>query len=707
MYLANATLDFTLGLVLLPVWVLAALAVRRLATRPDARRLRRGARIAAVLVVLALLLSAGRLYTFVQLATINWEFVQDRRAVTVLLLLLPGALATLVLSARRVFAAARRSGPDEPTELATPLVTFPPQLAAFGALGGFFEQFLPPHRSAWLNYAVYGLVLIAGGLLLAVRTRRRADRLTGRRAAPQRPRGRRVAVRLATTVVVVGVLATLVTTASQRSKFPDTFSMMKGTMDYGGGTTFAAGHEGHHAAGTSTGAEHASTHDHGPGKSAGAGTVSVDDLKGPEGTPDRRYTLTAREAKIKLASGRTVDAWTFNGQIPGPELRMKQGELVEITVVNRMKKTPVSVHWHGLDVPNGEDGVAGVTQDATRPGGTHTYRFRVKESGTFWYHSHQAASEQVHRGLFGPLVIDPAEPPARPADQDVTVTAHTWDTSKGAATALGTADALDRRTAKPGQKMRLRLVNSDDNTRVFTLTGTPYKVVSIDGMDINEPGELTGRRLVLAGAGRMDLEFTMPDTPVRLASEDAKDAGIAFSADGRGSVDPDFGGPEFDKTSYGKPAPAPFDENTEYDRTFDLVFDDWLGFYDGKFALRQTINGRVFPDAPMLMVKEGELIRVRFLNRGQEDHPMHLHGHHVMVLSRDGKPVTGSPIWQDTVLVRPGEEWEIAFKADNPGIWMDHCHNLLHATLGMVMHVAYENVTTPYHVGGKAGNRPD
>ncbi|WMX44544.1 multicopper oxidase family protein [Streptomyces roseicoloratus] len=497
--------------------------------------------------------------------------------------------------------------------------------------------------------------------------------------------------------------------------------MMKGTMDYGGGTVFAAeGHDGHgaHAGhqGSATGTN-ANTHAlgvHGSGHPAGhsAGTpaaapVSVDALKGPKtGTPDRRFTLTAQEAKVRLSSGRTVDAWTFNGQIPGPELRMKQGELVEITLVNKLKDTPVSTHWHGLDVPNGEDGVAGVTQDAVQPGGTYTYRFRVKERGTFWYHSHQSSSEQVHRGLFGPMVIDPVEQP-RPVDQDVTVQAHTWDTSQGSATALGTSDTLEHRTARPGQKLRLRLINSDVLTRTFTLTGVPYTVTSIDGMDINQPGELTDRRLVVAGAGRLDVEFTMPDTPVRLAYEDSPKAGIAFSADGKGTVEPRFDGDEFDKTTYGKPGSQPFGPRSTYDRTFNLVLDEWLGFYDGTFALRQTINGRVFPDAPMLMVKEGELIRVRFLNRGQEDHPMHLHGHHVLVLSKNGKPLTGSPIWQDTVLVRPGEAWEVAFKADNPGIWMDHCHNFTHAQLGMVMHLAYENVTTPYTVGGKSGNRPD
>ena len=109
----------------------------------------------------------------------------------------------------------------------------------------------------------------------------------------------------------------------------------------------------------------------------------------------------------------------------------------------------------------------------------------------------------------------------------------------------------------------------------------------------------------------------------------------------------------------------------------------------------------------MLMIKEGDLARTTFINRGNEDHPMHLHGHHMLVLSKNDKQASGSPMWQDTVLVRPGEEVQVAFKADNPGIWMDHCHNFWHSKLGMVMHLAYDNVTTPYEIGGPVGNKPE
>jgi FtsP/CotA-like multicopper oxidase with cupredoxin domain len=86
---------------------------------------------------------------------------------------------------------------------------------------------------------------------------------------------------------------------------------------------------------------------------------------------------------------------------------------------------------------------------------------------------------------------------------------------------------------------------------------------------------------------------------------------------------------------------------------------------------------------------------------------MHLHGHHVLVLSKNGHPVTGSPLWMDTVTVRVGEVWEVAFRADNPGIWMDHCHIFEHAGEGMMFHVSYAGVTSPYQLGSGTPNTPE
>ena len=109
----------------------------------------------------------------------------------------------------------------------------------------------------------------------------------------------------------------------------------------------------------------------------------------------------------------------------------------------------------------------------------------------------------------------------------------------------------------------------------------------------------------------------------------------------------------------------------------------------------------------MFMVADGDLVHITIENTSGAVHPMHLHGHHMLVLSRDGKPVTGSPWWSDTLNVEPDETYEVAFRADNPGIWMDHCHNLSHAAAGLTMHLAYEGVTTPFVTGGATHNHPE
>jgi FtsP/CotA-like multicopper oxidase with cupredoxin domain len=112
----------------------------------------------------------------------------------------------------------------------------------------------------------------------------------------------------------------------------------------------------------------------------------------------------------------------------------------------------------------------------------------------------------------------------------------------------------------------------------------------------------------------------------------------------------------------------------------------------------------------MYVVREGDVVRMRIDNASGDLHPMHLHGHHAVVLARDGVPATGSPWWVDSLDAQDGHTYDIAFVADNPGLWMDHCHNLAHPAEGLMAHLVYEGVTTPYRVGevgGHAHNDPE
>jgi FtsP/CotA-like multicopper oxidase with cupredoxin domain len=345
--------------------------------------------------------------------------------------------------------------------------------------------------------------------------------------------------------------------------------------------------------------------------------------------------------------------------------------------------------------------VAGVTQDAVLPGERHVYRFRAEQVGTFWYHSHQVSSKEVRRGLFGALVIEPRA--GSESDLDLALVAHTFD---GVPT-LNASDGVERRKIAPGSVVRLRLVNSDNTPHRFVVFGTSFLVVALDGTDLNEPTQIENEAIEVPGGGRADVMFAMPGVAVWLSLDDTA-AGLALNA--RGRTAPLVSVPElpvFDPTTYGRAASTPFDASSRFDRRFQLTITRKPGFLHGRPGLQWAINGKIFPHVPVFVVADGDLVEVTIENDTKADHPMHLHGHHVLVLSRDDEAVSGGPWWPDTLNVKPGERYRVAFRADNPGIWMDHCHNLRHAAEGLTMHVAYSGVTTPFRVGDAHHNLPE
>lgn len=184
-------------------------------------------------------------------------------------------------------------------------------------------------------------------------------------------------------------------------------------------------------------------------------------------------------------------------------------------------------------------------------------------------------------------------------------------------------------------------------------------------------------------------------------------ANLLLSADGKGEIVPAKTLSDFNPANYGKSVQAPYNLQSYFTQELTLNLEGGLGFYNGSFGPVWLINGQVFPNTPAIMVQEGDLIKITFINRTVQDHPMHPHGHKMLVLSRNGQPVSGSPWWSDTLNVGPGEIIVVALKADNPGLWMFHCHNLEHASSGMMTHLMYENVTTPFEIGPATRNDPE
>ncbi|WP_245851825.1 multicopper oxidase domain-containing protein [Mobilicoccus massiliensis] len=235
------------------------------------------------------------------------------------------------------------------------------------------------------------------------------------------------------------------------------------------------------------------------------------------------------------------------------------------------------------------------------------------------------------------------------------------------------------------------------------MSGAAYRILAIDGEDLFGPSQVTGRSLTLTAGARADLEVVVPPGGARVQLPGISIAVAPSEVDAPSTSAPRD---EVDLLGYGTAAPLGFDPRKP-DRVFDYRIGRRVGLLDGRPGLWWTINGGIVPDVPMYVVREGDVVVFRITNDSGDVHPMHLHGHHATILSRNGIGSTGSPWRVDSLNVRDGESFEVAFVADNPGVWMDHCHNLPHAREGLMTHLMYEGVTTPFLLGTDSGNEPE
>jgi manganese oxidase len=233
------------------------------------------------------------------------------------------------------------------------------------------------------------------------------------------------------------------------------------------------------------------------------------------------YDIAAEEIQWEVEPGRRVKAWAYNGQVPGPQVRVREGDRVRVNFTNRLPES-TSIHFHGLELPNDQDGVPFITQPPVKPGASYTYEFIVPNAGSHMYHSHHNAAMQVGLGLLGAFIVEPKR----------ALAAH-----------------------------------------------------------------------------RADLDYVM-------------------------------------------------------------VLNDGSHGY--------TLNGKGFPATEPIVCKQGQTVRLRFMNEGMMIHPMHLHGMHMTVIAKDGWDQP-APWKCDTLNIAPGERWDVLVRASNPGTWAFHCHILPHA----------------------------
>jgi FtsP/CotA-like multicopper oxidase with cupredoxin domain len=441
--------------------------------------------------------------------------------------------------------------------------------------------------------------------------------------------------------------------------------------------------------------------------------------------PVREFRLTARVADWEIGSGRVSPAWTYDGRVPGPEIRVKEGERLRVVLTNELPE-PTTIHWHGLPVPHAMDGVPELTQRPVAPGERFAYEFTAGPAGTYWYHSH--VNYQLDRGLLGPLVIEPARE-ALEYDREYVLVLDDWlfdpenaepDPSAGMGMMGGMMRGMmgrnrsgssGRAAARPqprydaftvnglsgdshpalrvrkGDRVRLRLINASAATVIpVRLAGHRLTVTHSDGQPV-QPLEADGLRI---GMGeRYDVLFTADRPgiwPLEMRGADGSGARLLVRYDGirSNTVSQEAGSPaSFPR--YGDLQGLDPVRAAEPDRMFDLTLSG--GMMAGPTVW--TLNGRRYPDTEPLEVNEGERVRLRLFNMSMMPHPMHLHGHFFDVVGPDGRRAA-SPIRKDTLLVDHMQRHVIDFTADNPGArWFLHCHNLYHQHGGMATEVQY------------------
>ena len=415
----------------------------------------------------------------------------------------------------------------------------------------------------------------------------------------------------------------------------------------------------------------------------------------------KSFEIIAAPTTVPLSSGRTIQVWAYNGQVPGPTLRIRLGDTLRVTFTNRLPQ-PTTIHWHGVRVPNAMDGVPGVTQRPVEPGQTFVYEFTPKDAGTFWFHPHVRASEQVERGLYGVLIVDDPEPQPFARDELWVIDDLLLDPSGEIAPEFNTRHDLahDGRwgnfvvvngrsrpelRAAPGERLRLRLLNVA-NGRVFLpdFGALRPQIIAVDGLYVTAPVDARG--FELAPGNRVDLDLVVPAALAgsRVSVVDRFTRQAIGLADIVVASDAVTDSPRFSIPVGSRIPDAPSTGSAQ--PPLELRLNAEPG---GPFGIAWTINGTAMNQLDHASGGEhyalplNEPSRVRFVNESYRLHPMHLHGMFFRVVSRNSHAID-EPFTRDTVLVHPKETVEVVTLPTEPGLWMAHCHVLEHAEAGMM-----------------------
>jgi FtsP/CotA-like multicopper oxidase with cupredoxin domain len=433
----------------------------------------------------------------------------------------------------------------------------------------------------------------------------------------------------------------------------------------------------------------------------------------PSGKAD--YTLKIEPYSLEIAPGVTVKTTAYNGQVPGPMLRMREGVPVSIDVTNASANADI-VHWHGLAIDSLNDGAMEEGSPMIAPGGQLRYTFTPRPAGTRWYHTHAGAGSDLslgtYSGQFGFLIVDGAAD-AGHYDQEICLAIHHWGgsfvpmvetmraESQNHPLTTGSDVGYEHATVnahklgagepirvKQGQRVLMRLLNASATENVvLALPGHTFKVIAMDGNAVPNPKSVDV--LSLAVAERIDaiVEMNAPGVWVlgsTLAEARKMGLGVVVEYAGKSGL-PVWTEPtttaKWDYTQFALAAPT-----AEPDETVTLTFHD-IGAQNGAKFDTWTINNQSWPKVDPIKVTKGKRYRFLLRNGSGDQHPIHLHRHTFEVTKIGSKTLSG--LRKDVINVMPLETVAVDFVADNPGDTLLHCHQQLHMDFGFMTIIKY------------------
>ncbi len=407
---------------------------------------------------------------------------------------------------------------------------------------------------------------------------------------------------------------------------------------------------------------------------------------------DADIKLRIAETSVELAPRRFVKTLAYNGQVPGPLLRVTEGKRIVVEVCNDTAQSEL-VHWHGFHIAPEVDGAHEEGTPHVPAHDSRRYEFVPRPAGTRWYHSHGHAGRDLRKttysGQFGMFIVEPRSDPGR-YDLEVPLILHEWDPFLTDEVEVGyKLFSMNGRMLGAGEPVRVRenqrvlfrILNASATlTHRLALPGHAFQVQALDGNAL--PSPKIAPVVELAPAERVDAVVDMHSPGVWVLGETresqrASGMGIVVEYAGtRGA--PRWAAPPpytWDYTAFGGSKAA-----GEPDGRLPLVIRESSGH-------RWTINGKSFPHTDPLVVSANRRYRLVFDNQSSEAHPLHVHRHRFEITRIADKPT--SDVFKDTVVVPAWKQVEVDVVTANPGKTLLHCHQQMHMDMGFMAMIEY------------------